>query len=193
MRKQIKLEFWMERRDIELVKGLVDRILNLGRICLSMVFSLAMTALLAFSLDSSQAAAPLMVFSGLISVLFFALLVYAAASRPKLWCGLMDLERQKGWVMFRQKDILVKVGNRPEVAVGYNALRGQYWCGENYILYFDDRAFKNLISIRIDKESFDDVYLLANVLQEHRKRFIQLKVKHRRGKEHEGKNFVQNE
>mgnify|MGYP000013665330 FL=1 len=87
----------------------------------------------------------------------------------------------------------MKVGNCPEVTVGYKALRGQYWCGEDYILYFDDKVFKNLLAIRIDKESFDDVYLLANVLQEHKKRFIQLKVKHKRGKEDEGKNIVQNE
>ena len=192
-RKQMKLDFRMDRRDIELVSGLTDRILNMGRISLSLVFSLSMTAVLAISMGGNEAAAPLMVFSGLISVLFFALLVYAAAVRPKLARGIRSLEQQKGWVMFRQKDILVKIGNRPEVVLDYKALRGQYWCGEHYILYFDDKAFRNLLSIRIDRESFDDVYLLANVLQEHKKRFVQLKVKHRRGKEDEGKNIIQNE
>ena len=193
MKKQIKLGFQMDGRDIRLVKGLLGKILNLGQISLSLIFSLAMTVSLAISMKGSEAAAPLMIFSGLISVLFLTLLVYAAAIRPQLIQGLQSLEGQRGWVTFRNRDILVKVGNCPEVTVGYKALRGQYWCGEDYILYFDDKVFKNLLAIRIDKESFDDVYLLANVLQEHKKRFIQLKVKHKRGKEDEGKNIVQNE
>lgn len=193
MKKQIKLGFQMDGRDIWLVNGLLGKILNLGQISLSLIFSLAMTVILAISMKGSEAAAPLMIFSGLISVLFLTLLVYAAAIRPQLIQGLQSLEGQRGWVTFRNRDILVKVGNCPEVTVGYKALRGQYWCGEDYILYFDDKVFKNLLAIRIDKESFDDVYLLANVLQEHKKRFIQLKVKHKRGKEDEGKNIVQNE
>ena len=111
----------MDGRDIRLVKGLLGKILNLGQISLSLIFSLAMTVILAISMKGSEAAAPLMIFSGLISVLFLTLLVYAAAIRPQLIQGLQSLEGQRGWVTFRNRDILVKVGNCPEVTVGYKA------------------------------------------------------------------------
>ena len=98
MKKQIKLGFQMDGRDIRLVKGLLGKILNLGQISLSLIFSLAMTVILAISMKGSEAAAPLMIFSGLISVLFLTLLVYAAAIRPQLIQGLQSLEGQRGWV-----------------------------------------------------------------------------------------------
>ena len=74
-----------------------------------------------------------MIFSGLISVLFLTLLVYAAAIRPQLIQGLQSLEGQRGWVTFRNRDILVKVGNCPE-AVSYTHL----FCGSSSPCAFCD-------------------------------------------------------
>ena len=193
-KNQIKLAFQMESGDIRLLEGIIGRILNVRRIGFSLFFSLAMTGILALAWGGSEAATPLIIFSGLISLIFLILLLYATSARPKIMEALKDPGRRRGWAQFRPGDILVRFEGQEPVSLGYEALRGQYWCGERYVLYFDGKALKGLISIRIDRDSFDDIYLLANSLQARKKRLIQLKVKgDRRGKDHERKNIVENE
>ena len=193
-KNQIKLVFQMESGDIRLLEGITGRILNVRRIGASLFFSLAMTGVLALAWGGSEATAPLVIFSGLISVIFLILLLYAASARPKIIEALGDTARRRGTLKFRPGDICVRFEGKAPVTVGYEALRGQYWCGERYILYFDDRALKCLISIRIDRDSFDDIYLLAGSLQGRKKRLVRLRVKgEKRGKDHERKNIVENE
>ena len=177
--QKIKLNFHMGQRELELVQGVLDKILNIKRMAVSLAGMMIMTGLLAAAWGNGEATAPLLLFSGLISILFLVLLIYAVYTKPQLIKGMRLLAQKEGTIEFREDDISIMAKGAGALTVGYHAIRGQYWLEDHYILYFDNEMFKNLLCVHINKENFDDIFMLANILQGRKKRLIRLKMKRR--------------
>ncbi len=173
-----------DRLEFELCKGrsafllsLTDRVLNTKRISLTALASAAMTAALALNWGSSDATAPLVIFSGLITLLFLALLLYVCRTKPKIRRQIHLDEEQGGAISFGDESFTLTLGGKTYPDISLRDIRGQYWSGENYALYVDHDDLKSMICIAVDAGSFDDLYALAQRLVRRKIKFVQVKQK----------------
>lgn len=173
--KAIELRICGERTRLLLV--LTDKILNLARIGMSVLFSGCLTALILLGGMGNDAAAPLAIFSGLVLLLFLVLLGYAVVIRPKLRRQILSEAGKNGRAVFEGTSFTVELSGEAARQMPYSAIRGQYWVGDDYILYIDSDGYKTLLCFAIDEESFDLIYMLAGTLTQHKVKFVRIKVK----------------
>ena len=187
--QEIRLSFEMGEKEGRMIREILGQILNIRRISISLCFVLMMTAFLFSGWKHTEAVASLVLFSGCISLLFLLLLFYAYHTKPKLLESAQRALGTRGDLCFREDGISVRDGEGTQLWLSYQALRGQYWFQDYYILYMDDKAVKALLPVAIGKHNFDDIFTLANILSGQKKRLVRIKTRNR-GKERtdEGKN-----
>lgn len=173
--KRIKLQICETQS--QLLEILVDKILNLTRIGLSVLLSAGMTAMILVGGVDNDAAAPLAIFSGLITALFLILFGFAVSVRPKLRRQIRAEAGKDGQALFEGTSFTVALAGEPVRQMPYKAIRGQYWLGDHYILHIDEGDYRTLLCFAIDGESFDNLYMLADALTRRKVKLVRVKTK----------------
>lgn len=172
-----KIEVNLCTENPQMLVATMNRILNLPRIGLSVLLSGSMTAVLLLAWGSNDAVIPLTIFSGLITILFLALLGYAVTMRPKLKNQVERECGKRGTAEFEGTSFTVAFEGIPKRQISYKAIRGQYWFGDYYILYIDDSNYQTLLCVSVDRDSFDNLYMLAGALTDRKVKLVQIKNK----------------
>ena len=170
-----KIETALCTEKVQILIAVINQVLNFPRIILSILASGGMTAALLLTCGSNEAAVPLSIFSGLITLLFLALLGYAIFVRPTLKSQIGEEKGKRGRCVFEKTRFFVEFEGAPKRELSYKDIRGQYWLGDYYVLYVDSSSYKTLLCIEINQDSFDNLYMLASALADRRIKLVRVR------------------
>ena len=146
------------------------KILNLPRIFTALVLSVSLAVLLTNQTQDRQAFAPLLIFIWLMVLLALVLLLYALIRKPLILKSTESSVGKHISLRFHGIGVAVSKDGSETLQLPYKAIRGQYWYGDRYFVLFDHQSVHELFCLPVSQETFDDVYLLANTLQNRLKR-----------------------
>lgn len=175
-----QLQFYVKttQEDTKVMKTLLARILNVPRIALSVFFAAGMSCLLPLVVNSGEMVTPLLIFSILLLILFLVLLMYTLYLKPRLLEVMARHQDTHVKLTFQAKEFLIDREREPVLYLSYKAIRGQYWYDDRYILFVDTAKCRELFCVPVEKETFDNLYILANTLEQCAKRkLIHFKTK----------------
>lgn len=158
-------------------RSILLKILNFWRLFLSFVFALGCTlAVLAVGFKN-EAVAPLVIFLALITLLFLYLFLYALKLRPEVIKRIEKEAESDGAVRFKPDAMEIKLDGQEKRIVGYKDVKGQYWMEDGYYIFIDSKTYRTVLSFSVDKESFDDIYMLSSALNRKKVKLIQINKK----------------
>jgi len=159
----------------KLMCGLLSRVLSIGRIGLSALFSLVLAVLVILVGKGNEATAPIAILFSMFALLFSGLLLYVLKRRPQIKRQILSEEGRSGRCIFGSRSVeLAFDGFEPHI-LSYKEIKGQYWAGDDYMLLLDGKDYRSMIDFPVNGETFDDIYMLAYALSRRKIRLIQVK------------------
>lgn len=174
--EELRFQICPTNEDLNILRSFVMRIHNLPRCILQFSFSAVMTLLLAAARGNGAYMTPLILFSGLLTLFFFYLLVYCIRERPKLLATTEAGPRPARTAIFTPKGFSLSEGSVTSQVLPYRDITGQYWMDDRYILYIDSRLHRELLCIPINENTFDHLVILVHTLERQHKRLLRLKT-----------------
>lgn len=167
---------------IDSTKGLVSKslllkILNFNRLFLSVLFSLGCTIALLAVGSGNEATAPLILFLACISLVFLYLFLYVLRLRPAMIYQINKESEKNGTVQFKTTNMVVRFEHEEEQTIVYKDVKGQYWMENGYFLFIDSKIYHTVLGFSVDKESFDDIYILSSALDRKKVKLVQIHTK----------------
>ena len=153
---------------------ILSRVLNLKRIMISMLFAIALDATILTLGRGGEATAPLAIFASLISLLFVVLFFYVLSIKPKVQAQIKAEEGKSGHCIFCRNDFSVCFDGQDKRTLSYNDIRGQYWFGDYYMIHIDCKNYRTILTFLVSRNTFDDIYMLANALTRRKTKLIQI-------------------
>lgn len=174
--EELRFQICPTNEDLNILRSFILRIHNLPRCIMQFLFSAVMTLLLAAARQNGAYMTPLILFSGLLTLFFFYLLVYCIRERPKLLAATEAGHGTARTAVFTPTGFSLGEDNSASPVLPYRDITGQYWMEDRYLLYIDSRQHHELLCIPITENTFDSLVILAHTLEQHHKRLLRLKI-----------------
>ncbi|MBR4426982.1 MAG: hypothetical protein IKS77_04710, partial [Spirochaetales bacterium] len=79
-----------------------------------------------------------------------------------------------GHCIFCRNDFSVCFDGQDKRTLSYNDIRGQYWFGDYYMIHIDCKNYRTILTFLVSRNTFDDIYMLANALTRRKTKLIQI-------------------
>lgn len=175
---KIVLKLCTTQTNIQMI--VLKRVFGYKRVLVSFVLSSFLTLVIALIAKQDPKILPLVIFSGLLALLFLCFLVLLRLRWPVLSAQINSNIGKDGKAVFETTKFSVKIGGEQYQSFKYKDIRGQYWFDDYYLLYIDSKQKKMLINVYLGENNFDEVFMVADALSRRKINLIRLKTKRKK-------------
>lgn len=176
-KRKVRFDLCQTQETTAVLCSVIHQIFNFRRLLPAAILSAALAAALFWAWNGQEPLTPLVILSVLIAALEWGLILYLRINQPRLLGSIREMDGIHYTLCCDGEKLTLTTGGSHTTTYEKKEMLAQYWLEEHYFLLVEKSKKRRLIHVPVNKETFDDILLMAGLLEKRKVKFIKLQKK----------------